>query len=145
VPDSFPVRFVRGVAQHAADKGLGVFRLTGAAYANPERGIRTDGIVPTTIDNCLVLTARRPIADGRANLILPVQFFSRTKGTPTDAQNYAWSVVEAFDQRENLLPELNVAWSWLFSQADFQPDTNGRVSVAQTFYFRTRRPVVGGQ
>lgn len=137
--DSPELEMKRAIAQWLNDESFGVYKTVGS-YAPSQRGIFTNGpTLPTTLDECIVLTSRKPIADGRADLVFPVQFFIRVNGNSIAAGNAAGDLWRRLDQRSNIPPNRNVSWAWEFSRLEFEPDTNGRSAVASTFYFRARR------
>lgn len=141
--DAYPVRLLRGVAQHAADAGLGVYRLPGPPYTNPEVGILTNGPdLPTTIDRCIVLTLLDPTPDGREDLITPIQFRYRLAAgaSNTDALAFGWRIRETFDQLERaVFGDVRIAFVGYRSALPFTPDANGRPGGTVTFYFLGRR------
>jgi hypothetical protein len=128
----------RALAQLLHDNDLAV-RATGGGTL-PELGIRIDGIIPTDIDECTVLTALRPIADGRANLIYRTQFFTRRTGSPLVVRDWAAALRALLDQAEHTPNILGISYAWEFSGLDFDPDTQGRSAIAATYHFRGRRP-----
>ncbi|UAJ80152.1 hypothetical protein IT072_03645 [Leifsonia sp. ZF2019] len=141
-PLSYPVRLGRGVAQHAADAGLGSFRLTGPPYTDPEVGIRIDGDLPTTFDRCIVLTVLDPTPDGREDLITPIQFRYRLApgATPSDARNFGWRIRETFEHLELVrFGDVRISFVEYRNALPFGADTVGRPGGTVTFYFRGRR------
>ena len=142
-PIAYPLRLKRGVAQRAADAELGVFRLTGPKYVDPECGIFTNGPdLPTTMDRCLVLTALDPTPDGRANLTTPIQFRYRLApgSSATDAENYGWRVRETFEQLELVtFGGVRISLVEYRNALPFTADASGRPGGAVTFYFHGRR------
>lgn len=142
-PLAYPVRLKRGVAQHAADHGLGVFRLTGDPYTNPEVGILTNGPdLPTTIDRCIVLTALDPTPDGRENLITPIQFRYRLApgATTVDAENFGWRIRETFEHLEHVVfGAVRISFVEHRNALPFTADASGRPGGTETLYFRGRR------
>lgn len=130
----------RALAQYFEDQSIGVYRSDGTNYTATERGIFTNGpTLPTTLDNCLVLTSLTSIADGRANMVDRVQVFGRVKGNNIAAENLEDLVFSRLDQKEGVPPGLHISWAWRFSMLQFEPDTNARSSFAATYYFRGRR------
>lgn len=138
-PESPELLFKRALAQYLEDQGVGVYNDDGASYASGVRGIYTNGPTLPTADNCIVLTSLKPISDGRANRIYRIQVFTRVKGNNISANNVAHLVWAALDHAENVPPGMDVSWVEEFSRLDFEPDSNGRSAVAQTFHFRGRR------
>ena len=138
-PDAYPIIFRRALAQFLADQGVGVYS-TGA-YASTDRGIYTNGpTMPTTLDNCIVLSWLSPIADGRANMLYRVQVMSRIKGSSIAAENLAALIAAPLDQKANVPPGFNVSWCELFSSLALSADSSGRCATSQTFHFTGRRP-----
>lgn len=138
-PDSPELILKRALAQYLHDEEAGIYRPT-TPYLASERGILTSGpTLPTTIDNCIVLTSLQPIAEGRADMIWRIQAYTRVKGSNVAAGNAAAFVSSLIDQKEDVPPGLHIAWAWSFSRLEFAPDSNGRSAVAETFYFRGRR------
>lgn len=142
-PIAYPIRLARGVAQYAADAGLGVYRLTGAPYANPEIGIRTDGPeLPTTIDRCIVLTVLDPTPDGRENLITPIQFRYRLApgASGADALGFGWRIRETFEHLERVtFDDVRISFVEYRNSLPFTADSSGRPGGTVTLYFRGRR------
>lgn len=142
-PVSYPVRLGRGVAQFAADADLGVYRLTGAPYTDPEVGIRTDGPdLPTTFDRCIVLTVLDPTPDGREDLITPIQFRYRLApgATTPDARNFGWRIRETFEHLELVrFGDVRISFVEYRNALLIPADTVGRPGGTVTFYFRGRR------
>ncbi|MDY7542601.1 MULTISPECIES: hypothetical protein [unclassified Cryobacterium] len=138
-PDSYAIVFKRALAQHLADQGVAVYS-TGS-YAATDRGIYTNGpTMPTTTDNCLVLTWLQPIADGRSDMLYRVQVFSRIKGNTIAAENLAGAITAVLDYKANVPPGMQVAWCELFSELLVTADSSGRCGTFQTFHFTGRRP-----
>ena len=126
----------RALAQLLHDNDLAVYDLTTV----PERGIRLDGVVPTTVDECTVLTPLRPVPDGRANLTYRTQIFTRRKAGLTVVRGWAADLRGLLDQTEYTPDVLGISWAWEFSATDFEKDSGGRAATASTYYFRGRRP-----
>lgn len=128
----------RALAQllHDNDLALNETKPDGAI---PERGIRLDGVMPTNNEFTL-LTALRPIPDGRADMTYRTQIFTRRKGSPNTVRNWAADLRAVLDQRAYLPNVLGISWAWEFSALDFDRDTQGRVATAATYHFRGRRP-----
>ncbi len=143
--DSYPVLFERALAQALETAGLGQYDLTevytaaSATVANP--AILMGPNLPTTLDNCIVITALEPIPDGRANILWRYQMLGRLKGTKAQIKNLAWNMRVALDHKQNIPSGFDVSWSWVFSELLFSPDSSGRQSFTQTVYFRGRRPL----
>ncbi|MDN4598455.1 hypothetical protein [Leifsonia virtsii] len=142
-PIAYPVRLARGVAQHAADAGLGVFRLDGPKYTDPEVGIFTNGPeLPTTIDRCIVLTVLDPTPEGRENLITPIQFRYRLApgATPTDALGFGWRIRETYEHLERVVfGDVRISFVEYRNSLPFTADSSGRPGGTVTLYFRGRR------
>ncbi|GGD33091.1 hypothetical protein GCM10010915_11840 [Microbacterium faecale] len=126
----------RALAQLLHDHDLAVYKTTGAI---PERGIRLDGVMPTTIDEFTLLTPLRPVADGRANMTYRTQVYTRRLGSPLVARTWAADLRSILDQTEYTPRALGISWTWEFSSMDFDPDSQGRSAVACTYHFSGRR------
>lgn len=119
---------------------VGVYRPDGPAYTTLERGIIVDGVMPDSHSNLTVITPLTSTADGRANMLYRAQILTRLNGTMGDLRTLAYSIEELFDHREYTPAVLGISWSEIYSTLFFDPDTQGRVMVAQNFWFRGRRP-----
>lgn len=127
----------RALAQLLHDRGLAVYKPVGTI---PEKGIRTDGVVPTTVAECTVLTPMRPTPEGRAGMIYRTQIYTRRTGSILTVRDWAADLRNVLDAKEYTPNVLGISWSWEFSGTDFEPDSNGRAATAVTYYFRGRRP-----
>lgn len=127
----------RHLAQLLHDNDLAVYEQAGAI---PERGIRIDGVMPTTLDEFTLITPLRPIPDGRADMVYRAQIYTRRHGSLLEARAWASQLRAQLDQRAYVPRVLGISWSWEFSCMDFEPDTQGRSAVAATYNFRGRRP-----
>lgn len=127
----------RALAQFLHDHELAVYQPIGAL---PTRGIRLDGVVPTSIDDCTVLTPLRPIPDGRADITYRTQFFTRRKGSVLVVRKWMADLRAVLDQKAYTPLVLGISWAWEFSGNDFEPDTQARASAVATYHFRGRRP-----
>lgn len=105
-----------------------------------ERGIRLDGKMPTTVDEFTLLTALRPLSDGRSDMTYRTQIYTRRIGSLNTVRTWAASLRDVLDQKAYTPPVLGISWAWEFSAVDFEPDTQRRSAVAATYYFRGRRP-----
>lgn len=126
----------RALAQLLHDADLAVYKKTGTI---PERGIRLDGVMPTTVDEFTLLTPLRPVPDGRADMTYRMQIFTRCLGSPLVARSWAADLRTLLDQQEYTPAVLGISWAWEFSAMDFEPDSQGRSAVACTYHFRGRR------
>lgn len=126
----------RALAQLLHDNSLAVYQPTGAM---PERGIRLDGVMPTTRDEFTLLTPLRPLPDGRADMTYRTQIYTRRIGSLLTVRDWAAELRDLLDQKEYTPKALGISWAWEFSAMDFEPDTQGRSAVACTYYFRGRR------
>jgi hypothetical protein len=135
MPDAPEILLNRAIAQLLHDAELAVYSLTGV----PARGIRLDGVMPT-IDEFTLLTALRPVPEGRANLVYRTQIYTRRKGSPNVARQWAADLRALLDQKAYTPQVLGISWAWEESALDFDPDTQARSAVAATYYFRGRRP-----
>lgn len=127
----------RALAQLLHDAELAVYKPTGAIA---ERGIRLDGVMPTTVAEFTLLTPLRPIPEGRADMLWRTQVYTRRIGAVTVARTWGANLRSVLDQKEYLPNVLGIGWAWEFSAVDFDPDSQGRSAVAATYYFRGRRP-----
>lgn len=127
----------RALAQFLHDHGLATYAPTGTI---PNRGIKLDGVMPTTVAEFTLLTPLRPIPDGRADMTYRTQIYTRRQGSPLVARTWAADLRAVADQKTYLLPVLGISWAWEFSALDFDPDSQGRSAVACTYHFRGRRP-----
>lgn len=139
-PDTYPVILKRGIALFAAEQGLGVYR-SDTPYTPAERGIFTNGPdLPTTLDNCIVLTALSPTFDGRENMITPVQFRFRIVGSVIAAENFGQRIIATFDLLERqVFGGLRISLVEYRNALAFTPDSNGRPGGTVTHYFHGRR------
>jgi hypothetical protein len=127
----------RALAQLLDDWNLAVYQPTGTI---PERGIRADGVMPTTVKEFTLLTPLRPIPDGRADMIYRTQIYTARIGSPLDIRDWAAELRGRLDQKAYLPGVLGISWAWEFSAIDFDPDTQKRSATAATYHFRGRRP-----
>jgi hypothetical protein len=137
VADAPEVLLNRELAQLLHDAELAIYQ-PGAKL--PERGIRLDGKMPTSIDEFTLLTPLRPLPEGRADLVYRTQIYTRRNGTLNTVRGWAAELRALLDQKAYTPVVLGISWAWEFSAVDFEPDTQGRAAVAATYYFRGRRP-----
>ena len=124
------------LAELLHDNGLAVYKPTGAL---PERGIKLDGVMPTTINDFTLLTPQTPLADGRADMTYRVQIFTRRKGSPLQLMEWANDLRAVLDQKAYTPQVLGISWAWEFSATTLDADTQGQSAVAATYMFRGRR------
>jgi hypothetical protein len=136
VPDAPEIILNRALAQLLHDHDLAVYDKERV----PERGIRLDGVMPTNVNEFTLLTPLRPAPEGRAGMVYRSQIYTRRAGSPNTARQWAADLRAVLDQQEYTPNVLGISWSWEFSALDFDRDTQGRVAVAATYYFRGRRP-----
>lgn len=127
----------RALAQFLHDHDLAVYNPTGVIG---ERGIRIDGVMPTSVEEFTLITPLRPIPDGRADMTYRAQIYTRRKGTLLTVRSWAADLRAVLDQAEYTPNVLGISYASEFSVADFEPDTQGRSAVAATYTFRGRRP-----
>lgn len=127
----------RALAQFLHDHGLAVYNPTGPIG---ERGIRIDGVMPTSVDEFTLITPLRPIPDGRADMTYRAQIYTRRNGSLLTVRSWAAGLRAVLDQAEYTPNVLGISFASEFSVADFEPDTQGRSAVACTYTFRGRRP-----
>jgi hypothetical protein len=137
VADAPETTLNRALAQLIHDAGLAVYKPTGAIV---ERGMRLDGVMPTTVSEFTLLTPLRPVPEGRADMVWRTQVYTRRLGGPAVARAWGADLRDVLDQKEYLPNVLGIGWAWEFSATDFDPDSQGRSAVAATYYFRGRRP-----
>lgn len=105
-----------------------------------EKGVRLDGVMPTTVEEFTLLTPLRPIPDGRADMIYRTQIFTRRTGSALTVRSWAADLRSRLDQKEYVPNVLGIGFAWEFSATDFDPDSSGRSAIAATYHFRGRRP-----
>ncbi|MGB3413627.1 MAG: hypothetical protein WBA28_02815 [Microbacteriaceae bacterium] len=142
--DTYPVLLKKGVAAYLDVLGIGIYKSTGA-YTPEETitlpGIVTSGEVPTTFDNCIVLSTMRPVFTGRADIETPIQVFARRRGTRSDIENFSETILNALNDKSHMvLNELPISFIQYRNGLIFERDTQGRYASNQTFYFRGRKP-----
>jgi len=137
MPDAPEIVLNRALAQLLHDNGLAVYRPTGPI---PERGIRLDGVMPTTVNEFTLLTPLRPVPDGRADIVYRTQVYTRRIGSLLTARTWGADLRALLDQKAYVPAVLGISWAFEFSALDFEPDTQGRAAVACTYHFRGRRP-----
>jgi hypothetical protein len=137
VPDAPEIILNRAVAQVLHDNELAVYAPSGPL---PARGIRLDGVMPTSVDEFTLLTPLRPVPEGRADMVYRTQVYTRRFGSPNVTRQWAADLRAVLDQREYTPAVLGIGFAWEFSALDFDPDSQGRSAVAATYYFRGRRP-----
>lgn len=126
----------RALAQLLHAWGLAVYQPSGPI---PERGIRLDGVMPTSVAEFTLLTPLRPIPDGRADMLYRTQVYTRRTGSVTAARQWAADLRARLDQAEYTPLVLGISVATEFSALDFEPDTQGRSAVAVTYHFLGRR------
>lgn len=104
-----------------------------------ERSTRTDGEVPTTIQECTVITALPTVFDGRADALYRVQVFTRRTGNLPVVQEWAHALHTRLHNTEYTPNILGIAFASETSRLYFDPDTQKRSAVAVTYAFRGRR------
>lgn len=129
----------RALATDMNANAIGVYKTTGS-YLATERGIFTNGpTLPTTLDNCIVLTSLPSIPEDRANLIHRIQIFGRVDGNNIAAENLEQLIFARYDHSHGIPTGFNISWMSRFSTLQFEPDSSGRASFAATYYLRGRR------
>ena len=138
MPDAPELVLRRSLAALLDTHGLAVYAPTGQI---PELGVKTDGVLPTTVDECTVLSSPPTTDDGGpANIQYRVQFFTRRKGGLIPVEKWADDVQAVLHHHEYTPPILGISWATETSRAYFDPDSQGRSAVAVTYAFRGRRP-----
>lgn len=115
-----------------------------AVYTSPTatlaaKGVKTDGVMPTSLDEFTMLSSPPSTADGRANMLYRVQFYTRRIGSPLLVEKWANDLRDRLDQKEYLPNILGISWSSEYSRLYFDADTQDRVAVAVNYAFRGRR------
>lgn len=136
MPDAPELILNVALAEMLHEHELAVYQPEGAI---PEKGIRLDGVMPTTVDEFTLLTPLRPIPDGRANMVYRTQIYTRRKGSLNDARAWAADLRAVLDQKEYTPNVLGISFAYEFSALDFEPDSQDRAAVAATYHFRGRR------
>lgn len=104
-----------------------------------ERGTRIDGVMPTSVDEFTLITPLAPLPDGRSDMTYRAQIFTRRRGSVLDVLGWAADLRRLLDQKAYVPRVLGISWAWEFNSTEFEPDTQGRSSVAATYMFRGRR------
>lgn len=117
--------------------GLAVYQQTGTL---PEKGVRLDGIMPTSVNEFTLLTSLPTVRSGRTDALYRVQFYTRRVGATTVTENWANDLADRLDHKEYFPNVLGISWTEEVSRLPFDPDTQGRAAVAATYTFRGRRP-----
>jgi hypothetical protein len=115
---------------------LAVYAPTGAL---PARGVKLDGVMPTTVDDFTMLSSPPTTFEGRANALYRVQFYTRRKGTPLTVEQWANDLNGHLDHKEYRPAVLGISWAAETSRLYFDPDSQGRSAVAVNYTFRGRR------
>lgn len=126
----------RALAQLLHDHDLAVYD---PAVAIVERGVRTDGVMPTTVKEFTLLTPLRPIPDGRADMTYRAQIFTRRKGNIATVRAWSSELRLILDQKAYTPPALGISWAAENSAADFPPNGQGYADTVATYLFRGRR------
>jgi hypothetical protein len=122
---------------------LGTYRPEGA-YGRDEHGIFIDQTTPVLIDRYTLITPLATTSEGRAGRLFRVQLAHRL--TAADdipaidvARAHAEAVAGLFDHRPTTPAILGISWAEEYSRTVFDPDTQDRVTVTQSIWFRGRR------
>lgn len=134
MPDAPELILRRALAQLLDEWDLATYAPAGQL---PERGVKIKQPMPTTVKEFTLLSSPPTTADGRADVIYRVQFFTYRLG---DVEQWATDLWSRLDQHEYLPQVLGIAWAWEASRLYFDPDTQGRSAVACNYAFRGRRP-----
>ncbi len=135
MPDAPEIILNRALAQLLHDSSLAIYQPTGAI---PEKGIRLDGIMPTTVEEFTLLTPLRPIPDGYADVTYRTQIYTRRKGSLLTIRQWASDLRSLLHHKEYTPNVLGISFAEEFSALDFEPDTQGRSATAATYHFRGR-------
>jgi hypothetical protein len=136
VPDAPELTLRRTVAQLLDDWDLAVYAPTGPI---PALGIRLDGVMPT-IDEFTMISSPTTVAEGRADCVYRLQFFTRRRAGRNALESWADTLRSHLDRKEYLPNVLGISWAWEASCEIFDADSSGRAAVAANYYFRGRRP-----
>ena len=105
----------------------------------PERGVKLDGIMPTTLDEFTLLTSLPTTFEGRANADYRVQFYTRRLGSFITVEQWHSELTRRLNQAEYTPSILGISFARETSSLYFEPDTQKRSAVAATYSFRGRR------
>ncbi|MCW2165403.1 hypothetical protein B0I12_002558 [Microbacterium hydrothermale] len=128
----------RAIATFLDAHGLAVYRPTGAIV---EKGIRLDGVMPTTVKEFTLLTPLRPVPDGRANMTYRTQVFTRRKGSVATVRDWSAELRTLLDQKPRTPNVLGISWAEEGSATDFAPNSEGYADTVATYVFRGRRVI----
>lgn len=128
----------RAVAQMLHDAGLAIYQPAGTI---PERGIRIDGIYPTTLTEFTVITPLLPSSDPgyAADVTYRAQISTFRNASPLALHDWAAELRSVLHQKAYTPNVLGISWAEELSAHVFEPDTQGRASVSATYTFRGRR------
>lgn len=126
----------RALATFLDEHGLAVYQPTGTIV---EKGIRLDGVMPTTVKEFTLLTPLRPVPDGRADMTYRAQIFTRRLGSIATVRAWSSDLRAVLDQRPYTPPVLGISWASEFSATDFPPNSSGLADTVATYIFRGRR------
>lgn len=141
MPDpSFPVLLKKGIAGDLAATDLGVYK-TGEPYEPDELGIFTNGPeLPTTVKNCIVLTALNQFYDGPRNRVQPIQFRIRVEGTLDDANDLAEAIRARYENRRQFtLNGLTFRYAEFARALPITDDGQGLAGYFTTIHFFGRQ------
>lgn len=136
LPDAPELILRREVAGLLNDWELAAYPYTGSI---PARGVKLDGIMPTTVDEFTLLTSSTTTYEGRANADYRIQFYTRRKGSPLLLEQWASELNRRLNLSEYTPRILGISLARETSRLPFDPDSQGRSAVACTYVFRGRR------
>lgn len=126
----------RAVAQLLHTWDLAKYQASGTL---PEKAVKIDGDMPTAIKEFTFLSSPPSLAEGRADMVYRLQFYTVRTGGQGLVEKWANDLRLQLDQKEYVPNILGISWSWEFSRTYFDKDTQGRSGVAVTYYLRGRR------
>lgn len=132
------------IAGIIAGAHLGVYRPEGK-YDPDEHGILVDRKTPLAQEQYTLITPLATTSEGRTGRLYRVQLAHRLTGTvelsaSDAARAHLQAVASLFDHREYTPDILGISWAEEYSRIVFDPDTQDRVTAAQSILFRGRRP-----
>jgi len=127
------------LAQLLADWDLATW-ITDPVAVLPERSVKVDGDMPTSIDEFTYLgSPPTTSAGGRANALYRVQFYTRRLGGLGVVEEWAHDLSTHLNEKEYLPNILGISWAWETSRTYFDADTQRRSAVSVVYAFRGRR------
>lgn len=141
--DAQETTLAKAVAGIIAGAGLGIYRTDGSEYIATDHGILVDKPLPTSFDNCTLITPFERSRSGRTEVTYRVQVATRLKAanrSKAALRERADQIAALFDRREYTPPILGISYAAEYSRAFFDADTQNRVMVTQNFMFTGHTP-----